>query len=163
MKHSNYLFKAIALALFMTAPLAMMADELCLVVNETSGSQTYFALSEEPVATFEGTTMTVATSAMEITLSIAEVDSYTFEQGMSTMIGKAVATEDGNTVFSNGMAYVTGLQPGASVRVYTIDGQQVSSTTASSTGEACVNLSSLKAGTVYVLRTPSASYKIMNK
>ncbi len=160
------LLRAIALLVVMVSSQVVRAagSETCLAVTETSGAITYFALSADPSITFENDEMTVMTeSEGSLTVAIDDVVRYNFVEEVASMIGRTVATEGGSTVFSSGMAYVPGLKAGESVYVYTADGQQVSSTAASSNGEACVNLSGLKASTVYILRTPSASYKIVNK
>ncbi len=164
MKKVNLFFKAIAFLLVLMASQAMRAEEeICLVVTETSGAQTYFALSAFPEITIGDGALSVATEETGITVALEDFDHYAFADHETTMVGKAVLTEGGGTSFRAGMAFVSGLRPGDTVSVCTVDGRQVSSTTASQSGEAVVDLSGLKAGTVHILRTPSASYKIINK
>ncbi len=164
MKHNSF-FKTAALLLFLASTLAARAEgETCLAVSEKDGTVTYFALSARPKITFSGTEMTVATEQEgSITVAIAGILKYSFEEGQASMIGRTVATEEGNTTFTRGKAYVTGLKAGARVCVYTIDGRQVLATAATPGGEACVDLTVLEPGKAYILRTPSTSYKIFNK
>ncbi len=160
------IFRAITLLFALMASQAAMAgDELCLVVTETGGAEVQFALSIDPVISFDDGWMVVETGDEAISWSsaIEGVADFHFAQGETTMVGRTIATGNGGTVFSAGKAYVSGLDAGASVCVYAIDGQLVSTTPASPGGEAVVDFSGLRAGTVYILRTPAASYKIVNK
>ena len=74
-----------------------------------------------------------------------------------------VADNGGKPEFANGKACFSGLKPGAQVSVYTLDGVKVMSVAADASGAATVDLGSLDKGTVYILRTPTAGYKLMNK
>ena len=61
--------------------------------------------------------------------------------------------------FSFGEASFEGLTPGALVSVYSINGKMVTKVKADQDGRASVSLMSLPNG-VYVLRTPSKSFKV---
>ena len=79
-------------------------------------------------------------------------------------IDQTVVSENGGKPeFADGKVYFSGLKPGARVSVYTLDGVQALTVAAGSDGKASIDLGSLEKGTVYILRTPSAGYKILNK
>jgi hypothetical protein len=61
-----------------------------------------------------------------------------------------------------GAASVEGLRQGDTVTLYTADGKTLTSVEADSNGRASVSLSSLPKG-IFILRTPTQSYKIINK
>ncbi|MDO4160612.1 MAG: hypothetical protein Q4D41_09175 [Prevotellaceae bacterium] len=162
------LLKAFALLLLLLSCPDMRADSEAvkhLVITEKGGTETTFALSTNPVITIESNSLTVTTeSESTITVSLADVASYNVQDLVPTGIEKAVATPEGiKTTMSDGKATISGLKEGAHVQVYTLDGKMVSVVKASADGNVTVNLSSLQNGTVYILKTPNASYKILNR
>ena len=64
--------------------------------------------------------------------------------------------------FSFNNAEVSGLKAGAKVAIYNLNGTQISSVTADGEGRVALDFSSLPKG-VYILRTPTKSFKFMNK
>ena len=64
--------------------------------------------------------------------------------------------------FSFSNAEVNGLKAGARVAIYNLNGTQISSVTADGEGRVALDFSSLPKG-VYILRTPTKSFKFMNK
>ncbi len=140
---------------------AETSDAWYLVVTDGAGAQTVFALADQPATSFDGSDMTVAAGETSVTVSLAELASYELTQDVETTGIKAATTS--NTEFSNGKALVSGLTAGAVVSVYSIDGRMVSSEKADSDGRVSVDLTGLQSGAVYIIRTPGASYKVLNK
>ncbi len=151
------------LALVSTAVLASAEVKQYLLVTENSGTETSFALSESPVITLDGGMLTVESASQTISVAIAEVKDYKFvtKEDIPTAVDKVEA----KAVLSlaEGKACVTGLAPGAKVGVYTVDGVSVATAKAGADGTATVDLGALGNGRVYILRTPSATYKVFNK
>ena len=91
--------------------------------------------------------------------------SFTTEQVTTSIkdvpaTGSTSTTPASNVAFSN--ATISGLKAGALVRVYNISGVAVSTLTADAEGKVSVDLNNLPKG-VYILSTPSKSFKVLNK
>lgn len=185
MKKRNLFIKGVALGLLALASPSAMAQtpepaEVIeyLLVTEKGGAQTAFKFGENPVITFtqqaepEGDAvllLNVEAGEQLLSVPVADVQDYKFVKEAdlppSVSIEKDVTVADngGKPEFANGKACFSGLKPGAQVSVYTLDGVKVMSVAADASGAATVDLGSLDKGTVYILRTPTAGYKLMNK
>lgn len=179
MKKTNLLMKTAALSLLTLAAPSVMAqtEEVTvskyLVVTEMDGTQTSFKLADSPAITFAAaadgenvTEMTVTAGDQTLTVAIADVKDYVLmdKEDTPSAIDQTVVSENGGKPeFANGKVYFSGLKPGARISVYTLDGVQALTVAAGSDGKASIDLGSLEKGTVYILRTPSAGYKILNK
>ncbi len=185
MKKRNLFIKGVALGLLALASPSAMAQtpepaEVIeyLLVTEKGGAQTAFKFGENPVITFtqqaepEGDAvllLNVEAGEQLLSVPVADVQDYKLVKEAdlppSVSIEKDVTVADngGKPEFANGKACFSGLKPGAQVSVYTLDGVKVMSVAADASGAATVDLGSLDKGTVYILRTPTAGYKLMNK
>lgn len=141
------------------------AQESCyLVIEQTDGQTVTFALANNPVQTYKGaeTIVTVGTDALSYNLeSIKEQRFKTIN--VATGI-KNVRTDDSPAVrpqISITGAEVTGLRSGDRVQIYTVGGRLVKQSVADGEGRAAVSMGSLPQG-IYILRTPSKSFKIAN-
>ena len=136
-----------------------------LLVTENSGTETAFALADSPVITLADGQMTVTAGSQTITVAIADVADYKFvtKEDIPSAIDNVDAGSRTELSLTGGRAYVSGLEPGARVSVYTVSGVQVAAVKASADGTATVELGALKRGEVYILRTPATSYKVLNK
>ena len=110
--------------------------------------------------------LTVESASQTLSVTIADVADYKFvtKEDIPTAVDKLEA----KAVLSlaEGKACVTGLAPGAKVGVvgvYTADGVCVVSAKAGTDGSVTVDLRALGNGRVYILRTPSVTYKVFNK
>ena len=61
-----------------------------------------------------------------------------------------------------GEAKFNGLKAGTRIMVYSVEGKAITTVTATTDGQATVDLRSLPKG-IYILRTPAKSFKIYNK
>ncbi len=172
-------FKAFALLMFMLgAAVPVLAEETdaeadvqtakFLLVTEKSGTEVAVALAEQPVLTFAEGVMTVAYDSDTLWVNLADIASYTIVDMEVTAsedetVGIQQTLVNGKAEFINGKVYLSGLEANAPISVYTIDGKQTVATKAAADGTAVVDLTTLKTGTVYVLRTPGASYKMISK
>ena len=139
----------------------------CLVLTETNGTTTEFALESFPVITIEGNNLVITHNGNQLTTALTGVQDYHFiEKKVTTSISSVPSNDpknESNTPqFSFSNAEVSGLKAGARVAIYNLNGTQISSATADGEGRVALDLSSLPKG-VYILRTPTKSFKFMNK
>ena len=71
-------------------------------------------------------------------------------------------TDATKPVIEAGNAHFENLKPGTVVNIFTVDGRRAGSATATATGIVDISLKGMSPG-VYILTTPSASYKIYNR
>ena len=139
----------------------------CLVLTETNGTKTEFALESFPVITIEGNNLVITHNGNQLTTALTGVQDYHFiEKKVTTSISSVPSNDPKNASntpqFSFSNAEVSGLKAGARVAIYNLNGTQISSATADGEGRVALDLSSLPKG-VYILRTPTKSFKFMNK
>ena len=139
----------------------------CLVLTETNGTTTEFALESFPVITIEGNNLVITHNGNQLTTALTGVQDYHFiEKTVTTSISSVPSNDpknESNTPqFSFSNAEVSGLKAGAKVAIYNLNGTQISSITADGEGRVALDFSSLPKG-VYILRTPTKSFKFMNK
>ena len=139
----------------------------CLVLTETNGTTTEFALESFPVITIEGNNLVITHNGNQLTTALTGVQDYHFiEKTVTTSISSVPSNDpknESNTPqFSFSNAEVSGLKAGARVAIYNLNGTQISSVTADGEERVALDLSSLPKG-VYILRTPTKSFKFMNK
>ena len=139
----------------------------CLVLTETNGTTTEFALESFPVITIEGNNLVITHNGNQLTTALTGVQDYHFiEKTVTTSISSVPSNDpknESNTPqFSFSNAEVSGLKAGAKVAIYNLNGTQISSVTADGEGRVALDFSSLPKG-VYILRTPTKSFKFMNK
>ena len=139
----------------------------CLVLTEANGTKTEFALDSYPVVTIEANELVITCKGKKLSTVLTDVKDYSFTQKKVTTSISSVPANDpkGETAtpsFSFSNAEVSGLKAGARVAIYNLNGTQISSVTADSEGRVALDLSSLPKG-VYILRTPTKSFKFMNK
>src|SRR5574344_192763 len=130
------------------------------LVVVSNAQTTNIMLRHHPVITIADNKLVVKSDSVDIAVALADVDNYhladvTYQVEVPTAIQQVSVP-----AFRGGA--VTGLQKGEVVNIYSIDGKQIQSVVAGSDGIANINLSSL-AKNVYILHTPSATYKITNK
>ncbi len=158
-KRSIISFMALLALLFLPASLrAADGNGQLLVLTQADGNVSKFALADNPVITYSGSDIIVTCGENILQTSMANIQSVTFDKGNSTDIREL----DGKEVtpsFSFNKASFEGLQTGARVMVFTIDGKMVSTMEADAEGKAQIDMSSLPTG-VYILRTPNKSFKI---
>ena len=139
----------------------------CLVLTETNGTTTEFALESFPVITIEGNNLVITHNGNQLTTALTGVQDYRFiEKKVTTSISSVPSNDPKNASvspqFSFSNAEVSGLKAGARVAIYNLNGTQISSVTADGEGRVALDFSSLPKG-VYILRTPTKSFKFMNK
>ena len=139
----------------------------CLVLTETNGTTTEFALESFPVITIEDNNLVITCKDQKLTTALTGVQDYRFIEKKVTAGISSVPSNDPKNAsvspqFSFNNAEVSGLKAGARVAIYNLNGTQISSVTADGEGRVALDFSSLPKG-VYILRTPTKSFKFMNK
>jgi len=154
--------RLVALVCVMLMGLAAKAQTAqYLIVTLQDETKTVFALAEKPVVTMADGIFKAETPSQAIEVAIADVLNYTFsDQAPYTDIEQVSA--DTKPIIEAGRAQLAGLKPGTIVNVFTIDGRRAANAVAASNGTADIDLSGLGNG-VFILTTPSASYKIYNR
>lgn len=138
-----------------------------LVLTETNGTKTEFALESYPVVTIEANELVITCKDQKLTTALTGVQDYHFIEKKVTAGISSVPSNDPKNAsvspqFSFSNAEVSGLKAGAKVAIYNLNGTQISSITADGEGRVALDFSSLPKG-VYILRTPTKSFKFMNK
>ena len=82
--------------------------------------------------------------------------------GINNLPGKEAGKETATPSFSFHNAEVSGLKEGANVGIYGLNGRLISAVRADAAGHVTLNLSSLPKG-IYILRTPTRSFKFVNQ
>ena len=155
-KSLTVLIAALAMLLL---PTSMRASEQLLVLTQTNGSVTKFALTDDPVITYKGNDVIVTCGENVLQTSMADITDIGFKKEETTGIEETVAASESKTTFSFGQAGFEGLQPGERVLVYSMDGKVISAIKADADGRAQVDMNDLQTG-VYILRTAKKSFKI---
>ena len=130
-----------------------------LIVTEQDGTMTSFALAEAPVLTMIDGTLTIVAGPQTYAVPIQDVVNYKFTDAV-TAIDKV--EKDTKPLIDAGMAHFENMKPGTPVHVYAIDGRLVTTVTATSGGSVDINLRDLGSG-IFIVATPTASYKIQNR
>ena len=136
----------------------------CLVLTETNGTTTEFALESFPVITIEGNNLVISHNGNQLTTALTGVQDYHFiEKKVTTSISSVPSNDPKNESNTPQFSFSNAeLKAGARVAIYNLNGTQISSVTADGEGRVALDFSSLPKG-VYILRTPTKSFKFMNK
>lgn len=130
-----------------------------LVVNAKDGTQTTFALADEPRISFENGELIILSNSQSFSLNLDEVQNYAFAE-QATAIAQVV--EQGDVKLENGFVIFNGLTAGSNVSVYSQDGKLVKTCKANEKGTAVVDLSDLSKG-ILILHSNNTNIKIINK
>lgn len=132
-----------------------------LIVTQQDDTQAGFALSEQPVVNCTDGMLKVASPSQTLEVELNNVKNYAFaETFQPTAIDQI--KEDVKPVIRIGMAQFENLKPGTNINIYTIDGRAAGKAVANNNGSVNIDLTTLGAG-IFILVTPTASYKIYNQ
>ena len=160
------LIPLLAIAAMLLLPLQTRAEEYVdvqyLVLTQNDGTVNKFALKDAPTLSFDGGQLIVSCSGEELSTDLADVKDYQFVTEQVATSIQSISIGNGKTApevsFRN--AQVSGLKAGARVTVYDINGKAIITLSADAEGVARVDMSNLPKG-VYILRTPTKSFKYM--
>ena len=155
--------RLVALVCVMLMGLAAKAQTAqYLIVTLQDETKTVFALAEKPVVTMTDGIFKAETPSQVIEAAIADVLNYTFSDQAPYTDIEQVKTDATKPVIETGRAQLAGLKPGTVVNVFTVDGRRTARANAGANGTVEIDLAGLGTG-VYILATPTASYKIYNR
>ena len=132
-----------------------------IVIITGSGQTIEFLLANNPVITFQDNQLHVEDAqGPQIDVDAEEVGRFNFVPSVVTNIDSAAeaAADEPQLVGSR----IKGLQPGARVEVFTLDGRKASTLTAGDNGTVVVDFGTLKAG-VYLIKTPHGAFKVSTR
>jgi len=133
-------------------------DTQKLVVHRISGDKVFFALSDQPVTTFDENTLVITTTQTQILFPMDEVGKYTY-QGLAEGIDAAEA--DGILIrHADGQITINGLKDNALVEIYALNGQQMTAKRAQESQTTVVNISAYPAG-IFIMNAGNVSYKFV--
>ncbi len=160
MKYIIHILFALATVML---PATLKAEKIqYLVLTQTDGSEVArFALSEMPVISFTENDLVVTCGNKSITTPMEGLQTTFSVEEPSTGISDMTTDDRQRPQVAFGQAVFSGLKAGERVIVYTLDGKMTGSFEADSDGRAVVELSAMGRG-VFILRTPTRSFKIRN-
>ena len=154
----------IIVLLMLLLPSGMMAADSMgpqLIVWLKSGERVVYELADAPVTTFEGEQLIIRTNTVTIPYDRRNVLRYTYENldtGIDLLPSerRVQINHDGNEVIFRG------LQNGAKVCIYSINGQLVEQRGASGEQKLTISLQNRPTG-VYIIKTGKETIKIIKK
>ena len=149
--------KVILLFVLMLLPMVASADDAQIVIKQKSGNETVLKLSTNPVITFEGERMVVASDVIQISIPLDDIDDYVVSDGTTAI--EPVTTQPR---FTRGHIIFSGVAAGSPVYIHTLDGKVVGKQVADASGKADVSLENLPKG-AYIISSQNSSIKVINK
>ena len=149
--------KQILLFVLMLLPMVAIADDAQIIIKQKSGNETVLKLSTNPVITFEGERMVVASDVIQISIPLDDIDDYVVSDGTTAI--KPVAKQP---QYTRGHVIFSGIVSGSPVYIHTLDGKVVGKQAADASGKVDVSLESLPKGT-YIISSQNNSIKVVNK
>lgn len=151
---------------FILMAMVVLANGVCmadgvrfLVVNAKDGTNTIFALTDEPKVSCKGGELTIVSKSTTFTLSLADVRNYVFSEEKTGIIE---AMKDRDIKLENGCVVLNGLLVGSIVSAYLQDGRLVKECKTDANGSAVVDLSVLPKG-IIILHSNKTDIKIINR
>ena len=161
------IIRMVVSALVLMAPAFLHAattTQYLQITEKNSTDTVFFKLSAKPVLTCNSDTLKATDGTTSVAVALSKVIDYRFVEKADVVTGiNTVKNQDSNAAITSGEAIFSNLKAGTPVRVYTVDGRLVSTYVASPDGRVRVDFSNFKPGVVYILRTPTNSYKVINK
>lgn len=149
--------KQILLFFLMLLPMVASADEAQIVIKQKSGNETALKLSTNPVITFEGENMVVASDVIQISIPLGDIDDYVVHDGTTAI--EPVTTQP---QFTRGHVIFSGVVAGSPVYIHTLDGKVVAKQVADASSKVDVSLENLPKG-AYIISSQKNSIKVINK
>lgn len=145
--------------LLITAVSWASSDEInSLRIHSNSGKNILIVLEENPVIRFDGNDFVITSATNVINLPSDEVIKFTYEYFDPNGVER-VDANDIRFSFIKESLNVSNLEPNVDLSIYTVDGLLISSATTDGNGCASLRLPGVDAS-IYVLKTPSFSFKI---
>ena len=133
-----------------------------VIINLSNGEKVEFVLSDNPKMFFDGTTITITTANLNLSLTPNEVMKVSVGDVDDTS-GIADAVSNSSTIETkDGFVRLSGFVSGEEIKVYYASGVQYSSYNVSSDGTLIMSTSSLSNG-VSIIKSNKQSIKVSKK
>ena len=132
-----------------------------LILKQKDGSQASFALASQPIVECQNGFLNIVSQSGSISVSLSSVDRYVLSENPSLDI-QDLKAERPEIAIKSGVVVLSGMKPSTNVSVYSVDGREIITITASNEGTAVINLSDYSYG-YYIIKAGNTSYKIVNK
>lgn len=135
-----------------------------LVLTQNDGTVSKFALNKAPELSFNGNQLVISCEGDELSTDLSDVENYSFVTEKIPTAVKPITIGEGNDMsdvaFHN--AQISGLKVGTHVTVFDINGKALNTLSADAEGKVQIDLSNLPRG-IFILRTPTKSFKMVNR
>ena len=138
-------------------PIAASAEDAQIVIKQKGGNETVLKLSTNPVITFEGENMVVASDVIQISIPLGDIDDYVVNNGTT-----AIEPVKAQPQYTCGHVIFSGVADGSPIYIHTLDGKVVGKQAADASGKADVSLENLPKG-AYIISSQNNSIKVINK
>ena len=134
-----------------------------LVVLTKDGGKTEFVLSERPKVLFEGKSLRITSSKVDVTYGLSDILRFTYTNTDPTGITELAEADDQTGVnYQNGTLVLSQLKEDSFVGIYSLDGKLIQQLIAGHKGTYRLNLLSLPMG-VYIVKADTITYKIIKR
>lgn len=133
-----------------------------LEITKKSGEKVVYKFADEPVATFSGTDMNITTKGNPaVAYPTSDIAKMTLlcEENPAGIDNTTVGAKTAFAVDSQTL-YAEGLNAGAEIAVYALNGIRMIAANADADGAAAISIANLPAGT-YIVATPGQSFKFI--
>ena len=164
-KFKNYVMKRFLFLFMLHLSISAFcsAEEFTtLVVWAKDGSKVAYLLENKPVLTFEEGNLVIKTKDITIHYVLKQMQRFTFENGQNVANTDLSSKEDIPFVMNTEYILFPSLEKGASILIYTVQGQVVVKKTMVQAGDVSVPISQLQSG-IYFVQVNGITYKIMKK
>ena len=156
----------LALALFLLSASTYASEKKVLSIFMTDGTSVSFYLSEQPTVKFVGNDVKVVSATEEAIVARTQVERFAFLDKMPTAIEDIEVDDDksmhDNLEISKEAVSISGLTGNGLVRLFTLKGKQLLTTTPDGEGNANISLESLPAG-IYLINYNNTTIKFIKR
>lgn len=164
MKCKLHLRSLLTVAAVLAATLLRAAGtETCVVVEQVDGTKTEYLLADDPRVSYDGSAVRLVSTAAQVELPVESVARvYLAERTQASLPALAAGSGTLRVQLVAGGLELSGLEPGSTGSVCSLDGRQVAGGRASAGGSLQLPLTNVPGGVV-VVRASNKSFKIILK
>lgn len=138
-----------------------LIDRKFLVVETKDHVQTTYMLADKTQVLFAGSNLRVVSAKVDVTYNLSDILRFTYQTRSITGISE-LHTEQATIDYKDEQLVISGIQAGAMINIYSLDGKLVKQHTANHTGTYRLSLASLPKG-IYIVKADNVTYKIMKR
>lgn len=133
-----------------------------LVVWAKDGSKVAYQLNDKPVLTFKDGDLVIKAKDITVNYELKQMQRFTFEDTQNVANADLSKNEDIPFLMNTEYLLFPSLEKGASIFIYSVQGQVVLKRTMTQEGDISVPIQQLQPG-VYFVQVNGITYKIMKK